>query len=292
MKILFISKGDLPDYQCDTVFHGGRSIFGENFIDANQIWYMYEDLKPKYWTERAPNRGNSYGRGFTLCGNLKNIPINRENLKNRILDKEFDFIIYGSCVRCTDYLHEVLQAYSADKIIFIDGEDDSNIRINFLNYGHLFKRELVQINHPRLHPTNFGIPESKVVNKVPEKTQDWGTVIPGKMETYIFFEEEPYYKDYQKSYFALTHKKGGWDCMRHYEILANGCVPYFPDIANCPELTMKTFPKALCKEANKMVESGELDDTKYYNLANNFLNYTKENLTSKSIIHNLLGEIK
>ena len=292
MKILFISKGDLPDYQCDSFFQGGRSLFGENFIDANYIWYMYEDQKKLYWNTRIPDGGRSYGRGFTIAGSLKDINVNRTNLKQRILDKEFDLIIYGSCVRCTDYIQEVIQSYPPEKIIFIDGEDDPKIRSHFLDYGHLFKRELIKEYHPRLHPINFGIPESKIINKVPEKTQDWGTVIPGRMDTYVFFDEQSYYKDYQNSYFALTHKKGGWDCMRHYEIMANGCVPYFPDIENCPELTMKTFPKSLCKEAIKMVESGEIDDTKYYNLANNFLNYTKENLTSKNIVNNLLSEIK
>lgn len=41
--------------------------------------------------------------------------------------------------------------------------------------------------------------------------------------TYIFENEEEYYNDYKKSLFAITRKKGGWDCMRHYEILACGC---------------------------------------------------------------------
>jgi len=292
MKILFISKGDLPDYQCDSFFNGGRTLFGENFIDANYIWYMYEDQKKLHWNDRVPDNGRSYGRGFTIAGSLKDIPINRENLRDRILDKVFDLIIYGSCVRCTDYISEVTKVYNKNQIIFIDGEDDAKVREYFLQYGHLFKRELVKKTHENLHPINFGIPETKIINQVSKKTQDWGTVIPGKLDTYVFFDEESYYSDYQKSYFALTHKKGGWDCMRHYEIMANGCVPYFPDIDNCPELTMKTFPKSLCKDAIKMVDSGEIDDDKYYNLANNFLNFTRENLTSKNIVVNVLNQIK
>ena len=39
--------------------------------------------------------------------------------------------------------------------------------------------------------------------------------------------ESDYYKDYQRSYFAITCKKGGWDCLRHYEILANAVSPTF-----------------------------------------------------------------
>lgn len=295
MKILFIAKGDLPDYQSDAVFHGGRTLFGENFIDANQIWYMYEDLKNQYWKQRVPNEGKSYGRGFTLCGNLKNLPINRDNIKKRILDKEFDYIVYGSFVRCNDYIQDVAKVYPPNKVVLIDGEDNQIIQKQFLKIGNLFKRELVSKSFKRLHPINFGIPLSKIVEKVSEKTQDWGTVIPGKMDTYIFFDEKSYYEDYQKSYFALTHKKGGWDCLRHYEILANGCVPYFPDIGHCPELTMYNFPKELCEEANKMVfdisESGGLDDEKYYKLANNLLNYTREHLTTGNVMNYILKTI-
>lgn len=40
--------------------------------------------------------------------------------------------------------------------------------------------------------------------------------------------------------------------MRHYEILANGCVPYFIDIENCPLNTMYLLPKELFIEANKL----------------------------------------
>ena len=35
---------------------------------------------------------------------------------------------------------------------------------------------------------------------------------------------------YSNSIFAITNKKLGWDCLRHYEILMNGCVPLYLDI--------------------------------------------------------------
>ena len=37
--------------------------------------------------------------------------------------------------------------------------------------------------------------------------------------------------------------------MRHYEILANGCIPWFEGLDSCPENTMVHFPKKLVKEA-------------------------------------------
>lgn len=44
----------------------------------------------------------------------------------------------------------------------------------------------------------------------------------------------------------------GWDCMRHYEILACGCVPFFTNIEICPKDTMVRFPKDLMIEAKKL----------------------------------------
>lgn len=79
-------------------------------------------------------------------------------------------------------------------------------------------------------------------------------LIPGDDNTYIFNTENDYYDEYKKSIFALTYKKGGWDCMRHYEILACGCIPYFPDILSCPPKTMYFLPKEMIIEGNKLYE--------------------------------------
>lgn len=54
---------------------------------------------------------------------------------------------------------------------------------------------------------------------------------------------------YASCYYAVTMKKSGWDCMRHYEIIAAGCIPYFLEIDDIPVGTMHTFPRALVKEA-------------------------------------------
>ena len=46
-----------------------------------------------------------------------------------------------------------------------------------------------------------------------------------------------------KKYFWHHYKKAGWDCYRHYELLMNGCLPFFLDINDCPELTCRSLPK-------------------------------------------------
>ena len=60
-------------------------------------------------------------------------------------------------------------------------------------------------------------------------------LIPGKKSSQGYKSEQDYYKRYQDSIFALTYKKLGWDSLRHYEILMNGCIPLFLNIEKCPE---------------------------------------------------------
>jgi len=103
-----------------------------------------------------------------------------------------------------------------------------------------------------IHPIVFSIPEEKICTCAPVKDKLLSSLIPGRRSTYIYMTEHDYYNEYKRSYFAMTTKKGGWDCMRHYEILANGCVPYFPDIEKCPPNTMALFPKELTIQGNSL----------------------------------------
>ena len=89
-----------------------------------------------------------------------------------------------------------------------------------------------------LHPITFSIPEEKIVTSIPLKTKILSNIIPNFTLKYDYNTEKDYYNEYRSSYFATTMKKCGWDCMRHYEILANGCIPFFIDIEQCPKYTM------------------------------------------------------
>jgi len=153
-----------------------------------------------------------------------------------------------------------------------------------------------------LFPITFSIPESKIIsleNNNIIKTKLLSSLIPGKLETYIYNTEEEYYNEYRQSLFAITTKKGGWDCLRHYEIIANGCIPYFPNIENCPENTMALLPKDLIKEGNKLYEKiiknnelKEEDKNKCNILIKELINYTKENLTCKKMAEYILKKTK
>ena len=98
-----------------------------------------------------------------------------------------------------------------------------------------------------------------------------------------------YYIDYNKSYYGVTMKKAGWDCMRHYEILANHCVPYFIDLESCPKQTLTNLPKELLIEAREL--SLNFDQSKYDIILNELFNYTRKNLTTKKLAEYLLSKI-
>lgn len=147
-------------------------------------------------------------------------------------------------------------------------------------------------------PISFSVSRTKIVSEIPEKDKDFAYIIPGNLSTYIFTEEEDYYNDYQRSYFAITRRKGGWDCLRHYEILANGCIPYFIDINQCPTNTMHLLPKALIWEAMHLrgVSYGRIDHAvfdyeRYYEILEELLEYTRTHLCAANIAQYMLDTV-
>jgi hypothetical protein len=205
--------------------------------------------------------------------------IDRTNIEEKIKDRYYDLIIYGAIKRCKNYYDLVSQYYPANKVILIDGNDESDL--DPLYHKHLyFKRELIE-DHKNLLPITFGIPTSKLATTNILKTQEYATCIPGQPETYIFKSEQPYYEDYQKSYYGVTMKKAGWDCMRHYEILGNNCVPYFIGLEDCPKNTLANLPKELLLEAKDLAIN--FNEQKYFSILNELFEYTKNNLTTKNL---------
>ena len=82
----------------------------------------------------------------------------------------------------------------------------------------------------------FSIPEECIVASPPPKVKEFAThvvdpemleFLEGTTGSYAFETQFAYYADLQRSRYAITTKRAGWDCLRHYEIAANGCVPCF-----------------------------------------------------------------
>jgi len=154
------------------------------------------------------------------------------------------------------------------------------------------------------YPLQFGIPEVKLVSDIPKKDRDCAIVIPGDASTYIYETESDYYADYQRSYFAITQQKGGWDCMRHYEILANGCIPYFLNLENCAADTMVFLPKNLILEAMQLpgvippakgrplrIDHRRFNKQRYNELLEKILDHTRRHRPTRHIAQYILHTI-
>ena len=110
-----------------------------------------------------------------------------------------------------------------------------------------------------MHPITFSIASKHVQETVQPKGKVMSTVVPGDWSTYAYLPrnehtpqqlaqlERDYYVDMQRSFFGLTWKKAGWDCLRHVELLASGCLPLFTDIADAPRGVLALYPKRVLK---------------------------------------------
>jgi hypothetical protein len=289
MKILYVtshidiaraSGGFINDYQNDLVFYGLRELFGDDVVDSTQIISLYKEYEGKIHPQHL------WG-GMTTFWLIGENNIDRTDIEEKIKDKYYDLIIYGAIQRCKQYYDLVSKIYPANKIILIDGNDESDL--NPLYEKHLyFKRELT-IDHPNLLPITFGIPTNKLTIPNKNKIQDYATCIPGQPETYIFKDEKSYYEDYQKSFYGVTMKKAGWDCMRHYEILGNYCMPYFIGLEECPKNTLANLPKELILEGRNLAEN--FDEQQYFCILDEIFNYTKNNLTTKNLANYIISKL-
>lgn len=114
------------------------------------------------------------------------------------------------------------------------------------------------MSHLIVHPLPYCIPDENIVKYqdiINKKHIIISDIIPGERITYRFNanDEEEYNQHYQESFFAYTQKKGGWDCLRHYEILANGCLPIFKNLTQCPRDSLSSLPKELIEEYNRKI---------------------------------------
>lgn len=260
MRILFITtvnptaQGDLLEV---SILRGLREVLGSECIDVPAKKIMYHDfsISPK---------DQLHGRGFSLLSTpIDNIP---DSLRNLNPDTKFDAVLYGdghiyneavripNIDKLADGFSWVLDGHDlyggAPRKIHYEGED-----IIGTQFSRSFKRELVEgINGENsVYPTGFGIPESRIFeidlsikDQVIQKTAPDHSVfrnindLGGGFSHHKFTEEDDYYNDLRRSWFGLTCKKGGWDCLRHYEIMAAGTLLLFRDYNKKPEYCSPT----------------------------------------------------
>jgi hypothetical protein len=181
--------------------------------------------------------------------------------------------------------------YAGQKLGKIDEETDTLIEVKPMHHHDVFNLSYNQYALSNIFPLPYCIPDEYVVNEVPPKKSMFSKLIPGDRTTYIYGvnDEAEYHAMYGESRFARTCKKGGWDCMRHYEIMCNGTIPLFEGIENCPEHSLVSIPKSILKEVNNMdwkdfkEENWEKEDyEKYDKYAEMCLNHFRENCTTSA----------
>lgn len=233
MKILYITTSNpraQGDFQENVILHGLRSLLGTDLIDFPRKKVMYGDFS-------ETTRDELHGRGFSLYTQ----PIQDLDAKQRNIS-QVDVILYGvtNAYGVTDYpnINRFCQ-----HIWYVDGHDTSDIKKR-----PCFKRELFQ-EEENVYPTGFGIPhyqlrplslnkDQKFQKTAPAEAFFKPIVIQGPRHHYPYTwdQEKEYYEDMQRSWFGLTCQKGGWDCLRHYEIMAAGSLLLFREYDKKPKL--------------------------------------------------------
>jgi hypothetical protein len=255
----------VSDYQIDTIQHGLVSL-GHEVVDYPVRWHMYKQIKE----QNLANWNQIWGKGFTVTGLLDYDP--GRIREDEIHHHKYDLVIialhhtkanaYSEIIKSVQIVRE---QFKNVPIAILDGWDRTDISESVLNACKLykatyFKREMDREITDWLKPIDFSMPEEKVQWKETDiRPNAFAKLIPVNqsinpeyMKTYGFETEEEYYKMYRQSLFGLTSKKGGWSTMRHFEIIANGSLPYFVDIENCPKNTLFKWPKDLLIEIKNL----------------------------------------
>ena len=238
MSVLYITSSE-EDYLQDSYLIGLRNTLGDRLIDFPKKDLVYKSSEK--------NNSEIYGLGFTIYKKLEDIQIDRKDCLSKIRD--YELIIFSSIWRQKSIFFRMLPSivFGRKKVVFFDGEDFNKIFYWALPFGRYYKRERRRKLISWLTcPISFTIPQSQIrhnpllkkksfaIHNQCEISYDIEEVRTNCRSSYAFDEEVAYYEDLASSKYGFTKKKGGWDCLRHYEIAANGSVPLFYDFESKP----------------------------------------------------------
>lgn len=308
MNLLLINSDDGPDYLADLI----------NYFFITNKYKINTNHKLNFLFNDYQDLNTLYGKGFTLYGKInhelkKNITeLSIQNIYEDI--NSFDLIIFTSIQRNfkgqslkKEVFNKIFKNAHHNNIVVIDGEDIDNIDKDIATKVKYFKRELNEKDSNLAFPISFTFPAKELMKnniEILEKVQLLAPMDPRFNNSYIYNDEVSYFQQYSSSVFATTIKKAGWDCMRHYEILSQNTLLFFPGIQDKPKYVMNSFPVNLQIEINKLFSKIILKSTNIDSLEEIRLNYPSKNFLSNStkkvkrklsklnITENNLNEIK
>ena len=246
-RVLFFTESR-EDYLADSLLHGLISL-GLEVVDYPRKQVLYAGHQSCSVSPQLGVRGH----GFTLYGLLPDRLVDRSFVIQRLEAGWFDLVIIGQIWRQWGQLLDLAPLLQTIPVVLLDGDDDprlfhrSGTRLRRYGWQRFpirsglclyFKREWQgEVNQGRLCrvlPASFSIPVDKIrPADLASKTQRFAShcVDPEVARScnlhtsYAFASEQAYYDDLATSRFAVTTKRGGWDCLRHYEIAALGALP-------------------------------------------------------------------
>jgi len=137
-----------------------------------------------------------------------------------------------------------------------------------------------------------------------KKMKDCASIVPRIKETYTFKNQTSYLAEYERSYYCLTYKKGGWDVLRHYEIIAAGCVPYMVDLESIPEYSLVSHPKQLllaardlpgvefdCVNIRVLINHDVFNKTRYAELLDAILVHARTYMTTVALARYVISKV-
>ena len=319
-SILFIT-GSGEDYLADSILHGLRSLYGERVVDYPKCEPLYKNCSSssfsrvrghgftlyKTLNDIEVDRFDIFSRlkagefDIVIFGNIQRsyatfvdwLPFLKSNATILLDGEDTQFIApyAGGWWRRKEYW---LLPNAYKQFLYFKREWTPTtlhyrcFRLLPVSMCDYFYKKL------NLHQISFSIPESKILKYPSQKTKDFtshivdqevAVLLKSDSTKYRFTEESEYYADLQASRFGITTKRAGWDCLRHYELAANGCVPCFRDLDKKPEYCA---PHGLNSEncitytfADELIDKiHQITPAEYKELQNGCIAWAGSNITS------------
>lgn len=288
--------------------------------DFIQLPAPRSDIIPPEWYLNILENWKKFNRLFIVCDRIRHewefnyirffdkwnpIIIQDDLLHDCALMREAPVLIHSNSTLCWIMsffsLNENKQRFIPKTLFYggqsLDciGKNDSLQIVNTLSHNDVYTLNYRSFLLTNIHPLSYCIPDECVESIICEKTKLFSSVIPGDRNNYKYnhTEESLYYQQYAESYFGHTKKKGGWDCLRHYEIIANKCIPIFENIEYCPSGTLTNFPKSIVSKSIQELlpwKNENVDKYNYY--AGELIKHVKTYCTTSATANYFLNVLK
>jgi hypothetical protein len=272
MRVLFLTS-DGQDNLEDSLLHGLRSLLGSNCIDYPKkkvLYRTYNERPPEQcygrlftlWKTLEDIQVDRLDIQRRLAAGEFSLVV--VGAVHRTLGKYLELLEIAGRDRAVVIDGEDHSALAAQALRFLYFKRELNWKARLVWYRDersTWRRIPIPTAPLRIEPISFSIPREKIVLEPLSAAQRnhrfqrhlVDTDVQAAVEAnsskvvadstsstisaargYVHTSESEYYSDLQTSLFGVTMKRGGWDCLRHYEIGANGAILCFRHLVEKP----------------------------------------------------------